>query len=565
MVWAGKVETPLPSMSTARIRLWLVQVDESDPKHLKWGVRPSGMINTVVLEEAAGSLPKLPIGSFWRDRTQQIKHLMPQDINVTNTAIGPQTWQIVRANDQVFGRGGTHISANEYPLSGEDARGTTLFFNDAPLVRCFTDSGLELLIPCYEIFRRFYGLTSELANAMLAGHWKRELATLVDMDHTKPSEDGRSFEVLPQVALRDMGCLGIAYFMTNAWAGNRVAEIFTAIENARRSGSREPWIFALPPWQDQTMTLSFAGHQLVSGAVLVQWIYGSQFPDMSHEVVRIIPEDRLQFDSADAAVQTRSTQESRLEERDCATIRPAADARSSRSAMHFSLSESWEGLTRVKRIPRTRTYVPVNPKSDGAPPKRLQRLTTGRRSEVGRSGTASLSSDSHNVILDRFKALAECFSELAKAGSILAREDYALVNPVQIGDRAYCAFPTSIGGVPRSWALVNWEDPRARLCWVSEITSTDGSLYYWFEVEASSRKGGKALVVKPNSPGSRLNADTLEAILKAGVSDKGQWKKSALLTVEEQARWVSARHTFAAGKLRSSVVLGKIKSLQQIS
>lgn len=552
-------------MTTARVRLWLVKVDESDPNHLKWACRPSGRPSTLVLEEAAGSLPKLVLGSFWRDRTQQVDHEMPQDIKVKNAAIAPQRWQIVYASDRIVGgAGGMRIPPADYPLSGEDARGSPQNFQDAPLLRCLCESGLELLIPCYEIFRRFYGLTSELANAMLAGHWRRELAALVDLEQTGVSEDGRSFEVAPLVELRDIGCVGIALFMAVATARSRAADIFLALENARRSGVREPWILARPPWGDQTMSISFLGHQLSSGAVLVHWIFGSSFPHLPYNVVRIDQQIRIPVQSEDVPARAaRASLDDRMEELAQATIAPAVDARVSRSAIHFGLGEYWDRLIRVKRQARSRTYVPVNPQSEGDPPAiRRRRLTTGRRSSIGRSPTASLSSDSQNVIMNRFNALAECFSELLESGDIRTREDYALVNPVQIGAHAYCAFPTTIGGTPRPWTLVNPQDPRARLCWVSEIIAQDGALYYWVEVEALPREAFKALVIKPNAPGSRLSADTLEAILKIGAIDKGQWKKAALFTVEEEVRWLSARHSFASGRLRSSVVLGKLRSLR---
>ena len=565
LVSAGKVAAPLTSMTTARVRLWLVKIDESDPKNLKWASRPSGMLATVALEEAAGSLPKLILGSFWRDRTLQSGYTMPQDVEVRNAALGPQAWQIVRASDRGIGVSGLiRIPAGEYPLTGEDARGSPLYFHDAPLLRCFTESGLELLIPCYEIFRRFYGLTSELSNAMLAGHWKRELATLVDMERTRVSEDGKSFEVLPRVDLRDIGCMGVALFLTMATASSRAAEIFPAIENARRSGIREPWILAYPPWHNQTMSLNLVGHQMHSGAVLVQWIYSSPFPHLPYQVVRIDPNLCIPVANEDAAVQpARASPEDRMQELEDATIQSAKDARASRGAVHFGLGDFWDGLIRVKRNASSSTYVPFNPESEGAPPPRRRlRLTTGRRSDIGRSPTASLSSDAQNIILNRFNALAECFDELLQAGDIQAREDYAIVNPIPIGNHDYCAFPMSIGGTTRPWALVNPENPRPRLCWVSEITSLEGSFYYWIEVEALSREAFKALVVKPNVAGSRLNADTLETILKIGAIDKGQWKKAALFTVEEQVQWLSARHSFASGRLRSSVVLGKLRSFR---
>jgi PAS domain-containing protein len=272
-------------------------------------------------------------------------------------------------------------------LTGEDARGSPLYFHDAPLLRCFTESGLELLIPCYEIFRRFYGLTSELSNAMLAGHWKRELATLVDMERTRVSEDGKSFEVLPRVDLRDIGCMGVALFLTMATASSRAAEIFPAIENARRSGIREPWILAYPPWHKQTMSLNLVGHQMRSGAVLVQWIYSSPFPHLPYRVVRIDPNLRIPVANEDAAEQPgRASPEDRIEELEDATIQPARDARASRGAVHFGLGDYWDGLIRVKRKAGSSTYVPFNPQSEGAPPprRRLRLTTAGPTSAVRR-------------------------------------------------------------------------------------------------------------------------------------------------------------------------------------
>lgn len=549
-------------MTTARVRLWLAKIDESDPQDLKWAFRPSGLHSVLVIEEAAGSVPTLATGSFWRDRTLQRDYSMYDDLTFQSEPVDDQPWNVVRASDRLTS-GRFRVSVDEYPVSGEDARGSELRFHDAPLLQCYTDRGLELLIPCYEIFRRFYALTSDLANALLAGHWKRELATLVDIELTRVSEDGKSFEVAPLVAMRDIGCLGIALFLTMPVAGRRASEIFPAIENLRRRGIRDPWIFARPPWQ-QPMALTFIGQRLRSGAVLVKWIYDSPFPSIPYPVVRMDPSVNIPVESESEPVRPPGVpMADRIAELSDATIQPAADARVSRAAVHFGLGDFWTKLVKVKHRARKKIYVPFNPVTEGdSPPPRKRRLTTGRRSETGRAPTASWSSDSQNVIMNRFNALAECFEELLQAGEIRAREDYAPCNPVQIGLHLYCAFPMAIGGVARPWTIVNPEEPRPRLCWVSEITASDGSLYYWFEVEALSREAFKALVVKPRTPGARLTSDTLEVILKIGATSKGQWKRGALLTVEEHVKWLSARHSFSSGRLRSSVVLGKLRSLR---
>lgn len=179
--------------------------------------------------------------------------------------------------------------------------------------------------------------------------------------------------------------------------------------------------------------------------------------------------------------------------------------------------------------------------------------------------TASLSSDAQNAIVNRFSALARCFESLLKNKDICKREDYALVNLVQVGDIECCSFPTHIGNIPRPWALVNFENPRPRLCWVSEITALDGSHCYWFEVETDAHavkpEHFRALVVKPRMPNAQLEADILETILKIGVMEKAQWKTAALQTVEEKVMWIPARHAFASGQVTNSLVLGKLEAL----
>jgi len=554
-------------MATARVRLWLAKVDDTDPKQLKWALRDSGALSILVVEVDAGSVPKMVLGSFWRDQTPQYDYSMADEIVVKDTYIGPQSWDLVYATDRVGTTGLPRVGDDEYPLIGEDARGSELRFQSSPLLRCYTESGMELLIPCYEVFRRFYALTTELANAILAGFWPHELAKLVDVKQTRFAEDDEVFEVCPIVDMRDIGCMGIAYFMTMPQARKRVAEIYLSLANARRAGQSEPWIVAQPPWSDDGLSICFVGKQLRSGAVLVSWIYSTPFPHFPHPVVRIETNQVVMVLSEDATPSPPSKElQVRIDELSEATIEPSADARLSRAATHFEINESWKDLVRITRRALKRTYVTLNPDQDGEKPtKRKRRFTTGHRSEGGRLPTASLSSDAQNAIVNRFSALARCFESLLKNKDICKREDYALVNLVQVGEIQCCSFPTQIGNILRPWALVNFENPRPRLCWVSEITALDGSHCYWFEVETDAHavkpEHFRALVVKPRMPNARLEADTLESILKTGVLEKAQWKKAALQTAEEKVFWVSATHKFASGQVTNSLVLGKLEAL----
>lgn len=567
LLWAGQIATQLPKMETARVRFWFARIDESVPGQLNWGRRPSGALSVFAIEEPAGSIPKMVLGSFWRDRTQQSDYTMDDEMVVRDTYIGPQTWDVVYANDRVSGAGELRIGLDEYPLMGEDARGSTLRFQSAPLLRCRAESGLELLFTSYEVFRRFYALTTELANAVLAGSWKKELAKLVELEKTKFAEDGETFEICPRFDMRDIGCLGLAYFMTMPHAARLVSEIHPTFENARRGGQPEPWIVARPPWQKEGLQLSFIGRKLRSGSALVLWIYSSHFPEFPYSVVRIGEQLVVPILDENAPVRPPCRElQVRIDELAESSIVPAADARLSRFASHFDLNESWTDLARLTRKYTKKIYTVINPISEGNPPaKRKKRLSTGSRAETGIQPQGSLSTDAQNTVLDRFKALAECFDNLLENEWILKREDYPLVNPVTVGNFKYCAFPTKIGTVARNWSYVGQYKERVRLCWVSEITALDGSLYYWLEVEtdveAERKERFRALVVKPRAAGTKLLTESLETILKIGVIEKAQWKKDAFKSLEDTVAWKSARHAFKSGQVTRSLVLGKLHAL----
>lgn len=559
LIHGGKALAFTPEMATPQVRLWLAQVDESDPKHLKWMCRSSGSVSVLDLEETAGSLPKMAMGSFWRDRTLQTGYSMPNEVTERTATIAPQEWKIVCA-DEINEESGEHyIAPDEYPWEGEDAGGNIHIFQDAPLWRCTTENGLELLIPSYEIFRRFYGLTSELANAMLAGHWKRELSKLVDLEQTGLSDDGTTFQVTPRMDIRNIGCTGIAFFMAMTTASERASEIYLAIDNARRSGTREPWVYAAPPWSGEPMSIGFVGRKLRSGAVLVLWIYNSSFPYFPYTVTRIASVDPTLVRNDNAAPQAP---EKPPEKRSSPKIKRPADSRQSRRAVQLGISENWKKLPGVKRLARKKIDIPFNPLVDSnALPKPLPLLSTGKRSVSGRTPRASLSSDAQNAIVNRFQALADCFEELLKTKGIVARSDYAKVDPILFGGREYCRFPMSIGNTERRWSAVDLENPRQRLCWVSEIEMPNDVLIYWFEIEATTKDNFTSLVVKPRTPGSPLAADTLLQILKMGVISKGRWKKSALRTIEEQVVWLTVIHPYDKDKqLRPSFVHGKLTS-----
>src|SRR5258708_6140119 len=177
LVGAAKILPKIDEMETPRVQLWFAEIDNHEPERLAYARRASGAYSLLSVIESAGSLPAFPLGSFWHDMTRQNGLIMGDQIKIENLRIPPQKWILVHPKDYIRIHG--HYGIQEFPLSGEDRAGQLHDLRDAPYYRCYSDTGLELIIPAYEVFRRFYGVCSFLSNALLSNHWNNELENLI--------------------------------------------------------------------------------------------------------------------------------------------------------------------------------------------------------------------------------------------------------------------------------------------------------------------------------------------------------------------------------------------------
>jgi len=513
-------------METPRVQLWFAEIDNRDPDRLVYARRASGAYSLLPVIEAAGSLPAFPLGSFWHDQTRQHGLIIGNQIKIENIFIPPQMWRNVRPID--FIRSSTGYEKDEFPLNGEDIAGQIHNLQDAPFYRCHSDSGIELIIPEYEIFRRFYGVCSTLSNALLSDHWRIALDNLVVQSETGLTPEGDAYKILTKDNISPIGCRAIAHFQNSDFAKTMTRGIFLGIENSRRRGVLNPWITANPHWTDDEekgMTLSFIGQQLSSGAILVLWIYNSEFPSPMVPIIRIHANQKIPKNSQPTSLgfagynaRTGDSNEDPL------VLLPPADTKQGKFISHLAISETWLNLPHMASEYKKVIFLDGKIESDEKSVKRKRNYGTGHKSSTGKITSASLSANTHNRIKDRFSALADCFRKLIETKTITERLDYGLVNPVFIEGTVYCMLPTHLGNTLVPWAtVVTGNEARGRLCWVSEIKLPDSSTQYFFELEVLDGEAFYALIVKPIDSSARLSEEILLNILKLAVSTKGRW------------------------------------------
>lgn len=557
LISAGQMHEPSTSLATPRVRIGLAEmIDPGEDKPTTYARSANGAVKLVFINEAAGTIPTLFLGSFWRDQTLQPGYRLAGSMHVKDAVLPVQPWKLLTMGSAGLLRNADR-STNEFPVAGEDAAGRSAAFADMPVVHCHTDTGLRLFIPAYEIFRRFYGPSTELANALLSGHWSREVPKLVDVTTSGVTDEG-NYEIEPLVQLSDVACRTIALFETAPYAREQAMQIYLKIENARRAKNSTPWIEAVPPWNAQPMKLSFIGKSLGDNTALVQWIYTSQFPAVPYPIVRLteqtLPEEseKVQRGPVTPALQEPS-------ESDMPVISPPQDVRRTKAAWHIGIKDKWADLTALDRRATSFRKIRVNPEQPTeAPQKPRKRLSSGKRDEHGTWSPASLSSSESSMIRSRFSALARCFLKMLDEKQLRSTKDYALVSPAEIDGVCYCKFDHEVGRVMRPWALV---DGRPRLCWVIELTRIDGQRYYWLEIEPKGNVGHRALVLRMLQNDAHLTAATLEEILKAIVLRKGVWKTNRLGFGENEFAFVTARHSFDTDKVRPSLVIWKMAEL----
>lgn len=553
--WGGQLLLPKPGQATRQIRFWLKEIDEHG--------LDLGDGKVVQVTESVGSIPRLTIGSVWRNRKATRPKqgaLRPiQSLEI----LAPSSWSVVRAGDYIpEGSRNTHsshtwINRSDLPLIFNTAAGRKVRGLDAQVVSALTTSGQEVILPSYEIFRAFFAGTSDLAHALLSRTW--DAAEKEFIVGSNRYEEGGSIDwhidLAPRIPPSAVPYISWLHFDD---AARRAANhIYSELVNQSGTG----WLSSMPPIVNRTFRINAHVIPLHSrNALLITQILSVEFPIEVNSLSYSIPSKHT---LSEAPVEGgNEIPISGTPKCGPTSISIPIDQKPTQHCYLLPSSPvKFSGLPTAKKIARKdRISHTQNFKHTSAGPTPLV-------VSVGASGTgqarpaAQFTPDEAKQIEDRFQAVMNLVTELQGDGLIADVIEYPIVRPAPLDIPTYCRFPSSNDIKPWPWTMVRTPVPRERLALVLQI-SIDERMIYWIETEATTKNERYCALAVEMTDGSSLNEGTLEALLDICAAGDGVWPKTIPFG-QDTVLTAKARHTREGAALARSVMLNKFSELAQ--
>jgi hypothetical protein len=457
--------------------------------------------------------------------------------------------------------GGLHtwINRSDHPLTLITQTGRTVYAFNGGVVPAKTTTGHEVIFPCYELFRAFFGRTTDLAQHLLSSTWDRTHEKLIVGGSEHIADDGSRLwhldlaDGVPPSAVPDLAWL---YFDKTARAAAN--SIYPA---SVRQGpfSQAAWIHAVPPITDQVFRIYADARPLRSrNALLVTRIHEVEIPIKVSALSYSVPVENVpvgQPSDPVAPEPTRTSGPARPR-----SVAPPVDARPTKRYLSLpSMAVNLIGFPTPVRSARSQRYVPImDSKPSEEPPVEIP-VSVGTPTGGGRRPRAQYSLDDVQLVKDRFKALSDLLEALCAKKVIQAVKSLPLVRPSPPNNPTYCTFPEATAAGYCRWSLIGPSPGRPRCAWVLEL-SVGSRKIYWIETEASDpRRGNHSLALEMLDGGS-LDEGTLDALLDYCADEAGVWR---LPIPFGGSRFVTAlgRHTPLAGGLSPTLVLNAVARL----
>lgn len=551
---------PLAGDSTHRVRIWLQPLN-------RLGRSMQGLRQVT---ESVGAIPKLVIGSYWRNGRAVRQPRRTRGIIQNLDVIAPDTWQVVRAGEfaplEVVREGWAHnwMKPSDRPLSFTTNSGRVVQGNDARVVAAKTADGQNVIIPCYEVFRAFYAGTTDLANALLSDTWDRaEPRFIIDSAQTESDEGLRwSLDLVPGVPSATVPYLCWLRFSAQARAAaNRIY-----LDSVSQGFGADPvWIAARPPFAGGSFKITADTQVLSRGWLLVTRIREIQFPIKVAEVSYTVATKTTPIEGPPLSGESESPTENVLtSKKRRAVSRPRNTKRTVRFVSLPSVCVKFDGLPKAKRRARSERKVPIQRR------KPTTGQTVAKHISVGVPGTgdvlprAQFSPEEENLIEDRFVAILQLVEEMVEAKHIDGFAPFPIIRPAPSESPMYCEFPeVTRDGAPCAWSLIFGPTLRSRLALVLEIKVGE-RLIYLIETEITNPKRGHYSLAVEMKTGGSLDEGTLEALLDVCANRRGVWPK-ALPFGHGTIVSAHVRHDTFKGSLEYSPrsMLGALKKLQR--
>jgi hypothetical protein len=532
-----------------------------------------------LIRESAGVIPSFWIGSLWKNGQLLDDQRYPGTFKDEFDITLPAEWEIVAANSLVpneskTGKPNYLLPPFVHPLSGKSESSPVRAFLDAPTVKCADSLGRTVLIPCYEIFRRYYGVTSTLANAILSVHWKFALAGLIDEEMSGLKSD--KIVVAPHAQMDDLSCCVIANLIGVPAAGRAAMKIQTEIENHRNQKRGEPWIRATPPFGLGKFRVSGTGKKINDRTFLLLHIECSTFPELPHPVERYVKESRIRLSEDNASGedgQATATVRTKAMAGEISIARSADVSARGRKFVTLATGDAWEQPFNVREVVEGNDFyvAPNGPREDEIEEVPMEQHTVKAPSmfdERPPTNRVETITSEHQVLVSRFAMLHAALVHLQspqidpKRGKV--QPQISAWTSVSVGDAKVLSFGIvspfpikSDKGVPFPWAQVkDGEVNRPRQAWIVEIVF-QGAPTYLLEIEACRNETFRMLYFEYRDAKNPLHLLAIPQLLTEAAEQSGKWPKNSPDTLVNLVKFRARRHVFNESAGRTKMVSPK--------
>ena len=375
LFWGGELLLPKLGHSTNQVRVWLKEIDEHGR-----GIQGR---NIVQITESVGAIPRLPIGSYWRNGHKACPKLHDPTRIMQLDIVARAKWNVVRAGDAIpidpsfGGKSHTWINRSDLRLIFDTVAGRKVRGVDARVVSARTISGLEVIFPSYEIFRAFFAGTTDLAHALLSRTWNAAEKDFIVGSSWHDDANGAHWHIdlAPGVPHSAVPYLSWLHFDGTARkAANRIYA-----ESVNQAGTS--WISAMPPVVNRFFRIRAHVVRLRSrNALLVTQITSIEYPtkigSLSYSTAqREIPSGALVEGEAKVPIE-------RAPKFRPSSLSVPLDRNPTRRYLELpAVSVKFPGLPVAKRSARAERFVPIPVTSSHA------EAPTPRQVSVGTPGT----------------------------------------------------------------------------------------------------------------------------------------------------------------------------------
>ena len=568
LYWGGEIQLPNSQDESSLVYVWLREIDINGKF-----IRNTTEARRVVL--SSGAIPRLHVGSLWRAQAPYVNQSIPESQLLEFEIEAQPVWQPVRAGDKNHGAGKgdwgqrhAWINPSDYPLRiTEDGRQVKKGYN-AWVVPMRTVDGLEVVVPCFEIFRAFYAGSSEMAWRLLSAPWPTISHRFINAAEFISGPDGLpGLQIDPVSGLGQGVARSIAALVSSSAARQGANNISShLLHEAQKHGQQTAWIHAVPPFINTRFRMNARVQKFASrDGYLVTKIENASYPGNVRHIALL--QDTYEDPQNIHNVSDEAPPEGiphLTENLNRAKINRAGDRRPTSGRFRINTGGGlWLDPPIVEKVVRSQKRLSKQNDHHSTINTLVQTVGVGGQGNHKAAKHASFEPTVKLEKVDQMGAVHDLITSLC-GKSFDSWDEYPLVGPISDDVHTYCSLPTNIGDAKaKAWARGSGHIPSAqsRLAWVVRLNIGNQAVY-WIEIEHIKNFDKFCSLAFKTLDGSELDSETLEQILDICVISHGVWPKDVPKSLAKTILWVKAKHyTNDAGKFRESTINNRLAEL----